>query len=72
MQRVRVMMWEWTATVNIWKDREIFICYDHKRGMEYLALEPNYSVKYPKLFSDPLWQPKAIKLKEFIHLLFNL
>lgn len=70
MQKVRVMVWAWTDTLNIWKDNEKFIRYDHKKGLEYLALEPNCTTRYPQLFEG--WEPqRALRIRECFHVLVN-
>lgn len=67
---VRIMVWGWNETFNIWRDREKFIRYDHKRGIEYLALEPNYSTRYPKLFEN--WLPKKAMRLRSLFIFFSI
>lgn len=75
MQKVRVIVWAWNENFNIWKDWEKIIPYDHKKGIEYLALEPNHSILYPQIFNGQalagVWKKKA-RLRELLHFLFNL
>lgn len=66
----RIMVWGWLDTVSTRYDEEVFIRYDHKKGAEFLSLEPNYSARYPQIFKG--WQPKkAMKIRELFHFLFN-